>query len=307
MGDSGSIYNWHVNGGNIISNPVKDSIAVQWGFTGGLFTIYVIETNTLGCQGDTIFLQVFISPLLPIVITGADEICIGETVTLTAVNASNYHWNDGSTNPSITITPLSNTQYQLIGKSNCSTDTVYHSITVNPKPTADFIYSPDIPFVGEIVNLTYTGTPVTTYNWYNDLDLLFSNQSNPVYTIQNIKNTSITLFVTNQFGCSDSISKTIISNGSVNIWIPNSFTPNGDGLNDVFKAESISEVEEFSLYIYNRWGQLVFESNHMNSGWDGKHLGNEAPQGVYTWVLTYQSDNIRKIMSRKTGQITLLR
>ncbi len=307
VGYAGSVYNWHINGGSILSDPVKDSIIVKWGSVGGIFDIFVIETSIHGCIGDTIFSKVIVNPLFHIGISGPDEVCSGESITLTAINALSSKWSNGSTNQSITVSPTSDIQYQLIGKTSCSIDTVYQNITVHQKPQAEFIYSPDLPVVGEIINLTYTGTPVTTYSWYNDLNILFSDQSNPMYTIENHDNTIISLFVANQFGCIDSISKTIITNGTINIWIPNSFTPNGDGLNDVFKAESLSEVSDFNLYIYNRWGQLVFESNNVNIGWDGKFSGEEAQQGVYTWVLTYQSDHNRKIVSRKNGQVTLLR
>ena len=307
IGDSGSVYKWQINGGNILSNPIKDSIIVKWGNIGGIYNIYVIETSIHGCIGDTVFSQVIVNPLLPVAISGPDEICIGESITLNAVNALTYHWSTGSNSQSITVYPNSNTQYRLIGTTSCSIDTVYQSITVHPKPKADFIYSPNLPVVGEIINLTYTGSPVNTYHWYNDLNFMFSDQSNPVYTIQNFENTPISLAVTNEFGCSDSISKTIITNGVVNIWVPNSFTPNGDGLNDIFKAESSASVKEFNLYIYNRWGQLVFESKNISMGWDGKFFGEEAQQGVYTWVLTFQSDNSRKTVARKNGQITLYR
>jgi gliding motility-associated-like protein len=306
-GGPGSVYNWHINGGTIISDPIKDSVIVKWGNIGGIYEMYVIETNIYGCIGDTIFHQVIVNPLLPVAISGPDEICNGEGVTLTAVNSLASKWSTGSTNQSITVYPSANTTYRLIGTTSCSIDTVYKYISVHPKPQSDFIYSPYQPVEGEIINFTYTGSPVNTYKWYNDLNLQFSNQTNPSYTIQNNNATLISLCVSNQFGCCDSISKTIFTNGDVYISIPNCFTPDGDGLNDVFKVVSASEVKDFSLYIYNRWGQLVFESKNINVGWDGKFLGSDAPQGVYNWTLTYQSVKNTKIINRKAGQITVLR
>ncbi len=70
--------------------------------------------------------------------------------------------------------------------------------------------------------------------------------------------------------------------------IPNAFTPNGDGLNDEFKLISKSDnISAFKLHIYNRWGQMVFESNDIPNGWDGKIKGEDAPAGTYVYRIKY--------------------
>jgi gliding motility-associated-like protein len=303
----GSTFNWHINnGGNIISNPTKDSIIVQWGNTGGTFQIFVIETSIHGCIGDTVFAKVMIKQDLPIAINGADEICLGDTVLLTAVNVTSYQWNNGVSNQSIEVHPLTNTQYRLIGNTACRIDTAYHNITVNPKPQANFVYSPEFPIVGDGVNLNYSGTTAVNYQWFDNMNILFSNQPNPFFVIQEPLQTTINLIVSNQFGCMDSISKTIITNGNISIWIPNSFTPNGDGLNDIFKAESASEVNDFQLYIYNRWGQLIFESKDINIGWDGKFMNEYVKSDVYILTLIYSGKN-SKVSQRKEGSLNVIR
>ncbi|MEI6694665.1 MAG: gliding motility-associated C-terminal domain-containing protein [Bacteroidota bacterium] len=92
----------------------------------------------------------------------------------------------------------------------------------------------------------------------------------------------------------------------INIWIPNSFTPNGDGLNDVFKIETMGAFSKFQMLIYNRWGGLVFESTDANMGWDGKYMGNEANSGVYSYCLNYvEKDN--KLEKQLKGKLTLVR
>ncbi|MFZ4400427.1 MAG: gliding motility-associated C-terminal domain-containing protein [Bacteroidales bacterium] len=93
---------------------------------------------------------------------------------------------------------------------------------------------------------------------------------------------------------------------TINVWIPNSFTPNGDGLNDVFKIETNGEYYKFQLYIYNRWGGLVFESTNATNGWDGKYNGVEALPGVYNFNLNF----IGKDSSQEkqlNGKLTLIR
>lgn len=163
-----------------------------------------------------------------------------------------------------------------------------------------------LPMVGEMINLIYTGSPVVTYNWIDDKDVLFSNLVNPVFTIQNQNFTSIYLYVQNQYGCIDSISKNIITSDKVNIWVPNSFTPNEDGMNDVFKLETATDLDVFNFYIYNRWGQLIFESTNINYGWDGKYMNEYVKPDVYIWTLIYSGKN-SKVSQRKEGTVNVIR
>jgi gliding motility-associated-like protein len=92
----------------------------------------------------------------------------------------------------------------------------------------------------------------------------------------------------------------------INVWIPNAFTPNGDGLNDYFKVESSGEFAGFNLAIYNRWGNLVFESNNPMVIWDGKSNGNDAEAGIYTYILTYSGKDIKQKKQLK-GRLSIIR
>ena len=90
------------------------------------------------------------------------------------------------------------------------------------------------------------------------------------------------------------------------IFIPNSFTPNGDNLNDIFKVESLKEINDFKLIIYNRWGELLFESTDINKGWDGTFKNKTVPLGVYIYMLTgIIKDTGEQI--KKTGSVTVVR
>ena len=95
-----------------------------------------------------------------------------------------------------------------------------------------------------------------------------------------------------------------------NIYIPNAFSPNGDGLNDEFKVTGNSEIiYSFRLHIYNRWGNLVFESNDISTGWDGKHKGNPGTQGAYVYKIEYSlSTSSNNAASEiRTGTVVLVR
>jgi gliding motility-associated-like protein len=90
------------------------------------------------------------------------------------------------------------------------------------------------------------------------------------------------------------------------IWIPNSFTPNGDGLNDVFRIETLDVLLEYSMLIFNRWGQLIYESNEVTKGWDGKYKGKQVESGVYTYRIE-ALDRIEKIKKVYNGKVTVVR
>jgi len=104
---------------------------------------------------------------------------------------------------------------------------------------------------------------------------------------------------------SDTVRYYVCAN-DIKIWIPNSFTPNGDGLNDEFKIETIAEFSKFQMSIYNLWGQLIFESKDAKNGWDGKFNGELVPIGVYTHNIEYMAKE-NKQAKRFSGRVTVVR
>ncbi len=95
----------------------------------------------------------------------------------------------------------------------------------------------------------------------------------------------------------------------LNIWVPTAFTPNGDGRNDVFKIETINTIKDFHMYIFNRWGQQVFETKDIVEGWDGNSMGKEATSGIYVWKITYTWEgNYKEYRNgEQQGKLLLLR
>jgi gliding motility-associated-like protein len=89
------------------------------------------------------------------------------------------------------------------------------------------------------------------------------------------------------------------------VFMPNAFSPNGDGLNDIFRAKVQDAVTEFRLAVYGRWGQLVFETNNPNMGWDGAQKGMGLPAGSYLWVVTYTDSKQQPI--KQQGTLVLVR
>jgi gliding motility-associated-like protein len=90
------------------------------------------------------------------------------------------------------------------------------------------------------------------------------------------------------------------------IWVPNAFTPNGDGLNDYFRPVSVN-VREFSINIYSRYGELVFSSTRPDQGWDGTFQGRACPDDNYGYIIVYQSSHAPPENTTLTGNVMLVR
>lgn len=87
--------------------------------------------------------------------------------------------------------------------------------------------------------------------------------------------------------------------------MPNAFSPNNDGKNDVFRVKWVYPVKEFKMQVFSRWGQLIFQSNNMNNGWNGTLNGEEMPEGSYVWMINITDNN--NIKESYNGTVILIR
>lgn len=148
---------------------------------------------------------------------------------------------------------------------------------------------------GNIVHLILTG--YSSYTW--------NTGSNQDYVDITKPGTYSVLFTDNN-GCkgADSIQVSYINCASV--YIPNAFTPNGNGVNDVFRPFFPSPISNYHIEIYNRWGNKVYENNKSNAGWDGTYQSSLQPAGVYVYIFTFKKD-IDGIEERRSGSLILIR
>lgn len=173
----------------------------------------------------------------------------------------------------------------------CYTDAFFpNRITVEESPFADFSYTPEQPdgfnptvqFYDESVN-------AASWQWIiNDKDVLFGR--NPSYTFPDTGVQKIELIVFHPSGCPDTAIQYIDVVPKATYFLPNAFTPNGDGKNDVFVgAGSLIGVKGFELTIWNRWGEMVFQTNDPQEGWNGRvnNSGTLSPNGVYPVIVKY--------------------
>jgi gliding motility-associated-like protein len=91
------------------------------------------------------------------------------------------------------------------------------------------------------------------------------------------------------------------------IFVPNAFSPNDDRLNDVLKAYSSCPIEEYQLQVFNRWGQNVFETKNIGTGWDGNFNGKKQPNGVYIYCLRYKNSGSEKNYKTAKGTVVIIR
>jgi gliding motility-associated-like protein len=165
-------------------------------------------------------------------------------------------------------------------------DTLNFPIVVFPRPIAAFSSSPNETSIYE-PNIQFNDESIGATMWDWDLgDNETSIQQNPYHTYPDTGTYMITQIAINQFGCRDTIQHPIRINGETSIFIPNAFTPNSNGLNDVF-APKLFGVLEYKMFIFDRWGNQIFKSEDMTVGWNGRvnGVGEVVQQDVYVYKI----------------------
>jgi gliding motility-associated-like protein len=200
-----------------------------------------------------------------------------------------------------------------IGSNGCpATATQTSAICVSPTPVAYFTMNP-YRFTQSVETVTFTNgsTGSDTYLWdFGDGNT--STEINPSHTFGNNSNGhTVTLTAISALGCTDVYSVFIpFKEDGVVLYVPNTFTPDGDEFNQTFLPVFTSGFDPFSyeISVYNRWGETVWVSNDATVGWDGSYGldGRDAQQGVYTWKITYKEIETDK-RAFVTGHILLLR
>ena len=278
-------------------------------------TVYhVIVENAIGCKTEK---DVPVKVSQPFQLTVTDvEMCEGSRAQLEASGAAHYSWspatglsNPNSSNP--IATPTVTTTYQVTGtgNDNCFTYTKDATVTVHNKPVINAGEDMELP-VGSSVQIPATASSdVTRIEWFPPAGLSCIDCITPQATPK--QTTAYVLTATNQFGCisSDQINIKMVCESGV-VFLPNTFTPNGDGQNDIFyiRGKGINTVKSFR--IYNRWGQLMFERSNFNIediayGWDGKSKGVLVAPDVFIYVAELVCDTNEPFTLK--GNVMLLR
>ncbi|OWY22940.1 hypothetical protein C7N43_23115, partial [Sphingobacteriales bacterium UPWRP_1] len=180
-------------------------------------------------------------------------------------------------------------------------NTAIDSLMLTVQPQVVISVSGDATIAqGQTTQLIATGA--SNYTWQTSPTLSCTNCSNPIAA----PDETTTYVVSSDDACSEAVSFTVIvTPAGEKLLVPNAFSPNNDGENDVFNVFSSQLLNSFTLYIYNRWGNLVFETNNPAEGWDGTYNGKEQEIGVYVYAIKYSfADGFEQY---KKGNITLVR
>ncbi|MDP5066599.1 MAG: gliding motility-associated C-terminal domain-containing protein [Crocinitomicaceae bacterium] len=276
-------------------------------------TYQVVGTSPEGCQ-DSTALSITVNPAPQLEITPDQGICPGFAAQFTVSGALNYVWNDaqlsGSSN---TVTPAATTTYIVVGANqyNCL-DSVQTTITVYPQPIADFNANPQIlTSDNPTVNFTSNAQNAAISTWdFGDGTTVENGQYEFDYTYPFVEDQTYTvmLSVESAEGCTAESQVQIQIKGGIIYYVPNTFTPDGDELNNLFTPVFTSgfDPQNFHMTIFNRWGEPVFESYDPNAGWDGKIDIYTAPEGTYTYIIDFKTLNTDE-MIRVSGHVLLMR
>ena len=268
---------------NLITIPPTNALT----FTDSNQLYYFTSTNTCGSITDSVQVMVFGYAGKAF---GDTTICPGDTTFIYANNGESYFWYPANSlsNPDSCCTyayPVKSTNYQVIIQTalGCA-DTFSVLVDVNPMPYVDA--GPDLWIqFGE--NVTLSGnTDAPNYYWEGVQFLSCINCLTPQITTPEY--TYYVLHVSDSLGCTASDSVQINMEGI--LYVPNTFTPNGDGVNDVFEIQG-ENINEFQLWIFNRWGEEVYYTNVMTDYWDGYYKGKLAQIDGYSWEIRYSDYN----------------
>jgi len=269
-------------------------------------TYYIKGTTAAGCSAIQPVVVTINPPPIVSVSSDTNNICKGAAVTLTAVSPGNsITWLNVGTGNSVVVNPLTTTTYtaQATTASGCS-DTA--SVTVIVKPfTITLTANPDPVLAGTTLNLsTSANLPYSVTTWLPSTYFLNQSLLNQTILISDT-NSTFTVIGMSTDGCLDTASVTInIGINKKDFYIPNTFTPNGDGRNDIFRAYG-SSIKDIDLRVYTQWGGLLFESRDLFKGWDGNFNGNPQPTGVFVYLVRVVF-NDNTVITKK-GTVNLIR
>lgn len=249
---------------------------------------------------------------------GSGLLCSGDSMKLQVVGSNpgqelTYVWTpsnlilSGANTASPTVKPITKTTFtvRVSNKQGCTaTDSVEINVSQYGNITASI--SPTTIIIGQSAQITSTNLAGYTYRWLPDDGLDNPNIPNPKATPK--RTTTYTLTATNPEGCARTFSVTITVTipecAEPFVFLPNAFSPNGDGKNDVLYLRS-NIVDRMSLIIYDRWGEKVFETTNQSVGWDGTFKGKLLDPDVYGFYLTAICID-GKTFSKK-GNVSILR
>jgi gliding motility-associated-like protein len=303
------------------STPVRAGLnSVTHRFPGpGTYNVRLVLSDTNYCNApDSFFIQVRIAPNVTARFEAPIRGCAPLTVNFRnlSVGGTSFEWDFGNgqrsnlTNPSVTFTTAGSFRVGLrsFDPNTCNlVDSSFAVIIVDPLPVAGFDFAPNPSQENIPTTFTNTSRGGNLFRWYfGDGDSLITRRLDTLVRHQfprsDVFNTC--LLTQNEFGCSDTLCRDVVARVNPLVDVVSAFTPNGDGIND--RAIVIGfGVRTMVFRIFNRWGELMFETADYRQGWDGTYKGKPQPMDAYAWTLEADLINGEKV--KRAGSVMLIR
>jgi gliding motility-associated-like protein len=255
---------------------------------------FTVDTQT-GCAPHSILFTNTSNPL-----SDAVQWNFGDQTSASTVASANHNY----TEPGVYSVTLTAT---TAGCSSSITKNQY--IEIIPAPIASFYVNDTEAMASDpIFMFNNTSSNAVYYDWdYGDGYV--DTAESPAHIFPNIEgNYTVTLVVSNEIGCTDYTTLGVTVKQELLYFIPNSFTPDGDEYNHTFKPVFTAGIDpySYSIQVYNRWGELIFEGHDLKYGWDGTYMGNQVGNGTYVWKITFREEK-NDSRHQLTGTLNLLR
>ena len=282
---------------------------------GGVYTLTALSNK--GCKG-TATVNTVVNPTPSAAIAAKKKGCPPLCVTFTAVSSSSIqscNWNFGNGGGSFSTSLTAQTCYNSTGfydvfmdltDVNGCKNSAIDTVEVYPKPLADFHYGPGLPIENDQIdfNDASLGLQINSWSWYFAADAHSSTLQNPKYIFEVAGIYPVALVISNKWNCKDTIVKPIVIGEDFSIYVPNAFTPNGDGINDTFQPKGHGIVQ-YDLMVFDRWGEKLFHTTDFFKGWDGIFKGELSKDDTYVWQIVVKN-TLGKSKSLK-GIVTLVK
>lgn len=293
-------------------NGVASPVTSLSGVASGLYVLQV--TDAANCLAvDSIQINNHKEPTLSVSLISPDSCGYGQGKALALASGDyppySYQWNTTPAQTDSMAVSLSTGNYMVSVTDGICTVSAGIYIPLIPGPVAEFQASPEAVYIedGWISFTDLSPGPLAGWLW-DFQDGSNSSQQNPDHQFTALGTYLVKLTVTDFIGCEGSVQHPVLVKDVSSAFFPNAFTPDNDGINDVFLPKGIY-ITQYRLLIFDRWGRTIFVSEDPLKGWDGKNNGEDTPEGVYIWLATFSHDYGDNIVRQLTlnGSVTLLR
>ena len=310
----GLLYQWTGPNGFISNEPntfLNNANSLNYS---GTYTLGV--TDSKGCKGSTTT-NLTVLPLPTATLSAnVNNKCIPFCSTFSIAGTAglqNVQWNmnNGGLVGGTTYTDCFKNSGSYILRSNFSdingcSNTSTFVINAYPIPFADFHFGPGLPIENDQIEFKdgSIGPEINSWSWYFATNANTSFHQNPTYVFDTPGSFPVTLIISNKWGCKDTVTKAIIVAEDFSLFVPNIFTPNGDGVNDTFQPKGYGIVK-YNLQVFDRWGEKLYETTDFTKGWDGTFKGKLSKEESYIWKIVV--NNAQGKIKEYTGHVSILK